>query len=104
MNKLDISEIQIIPVRPRNGLVAFASCVINSSIYVGNIAIYTAPSSYSGYRLVYPNKTLPNGKDTNCVYPINRDTGEIMQSMIAGKYEEVMEKVGKSYEANNTSR
>lgn len=42
MGNISISEIQIVPVKPNNGLVAFASCVVNNSLYIGNIAIYTS--------------------------------------------------------------
>lgn len=81
-----ISEIQIIPVKPKDGLVAFASCVINSSLYVGNIAIYTSPTNSEGYRLVYPSKVLPNGKEINCVHPINKETGEEILKAIIGRF------------------
>ncbi len=67
MNELRISEIQIIPLKPKEGLVAFASCVVNKALYIGNIAIYTSPSTQEGFRLVYPVKTLPNGKEIHCV-------------------------------------
>ena len=90
MALISISEIQIIPVKPNNGLIAFASCVINDQFYVGNIAIYTSPSSHDGYRLVYPTKVLPNGKEIHAVHPINRETGEQVQKAIITKYEEII--------------
>lgn len=92
MNKIIISEIEIIPVKPRNGLVGFASCVVNNQFYLGNIAIYTSPNG-KDYRLVYPSKTLPNGKQIQCVHPINRETGEAMREGITEKFQELMDKV-----------
>lgn len=92
MSELEITEIQIIPVKPKDGLLAFASCVINDSFYVGNIAIYTSPSSHKGFRLVYPSKTLPNGKDINCIHPINKETGELISKAIIGKFKEIISK------------
>ena len=56
-----ITEIQIIPLKPKDGLVAFASCVINDQLYLGNIAIYSSLGSCDGFRLVYPAKVLPTG-------------------------------------------
>ena len=102
MNEIVISEVQIIPVKPRNGLVAFASCVIYNSFYLGNIAIYTSPSSCFGYRLVYPAKELPNGKQINCVHPINKNTGNIIESHIIKQYEKLMEKVVRRNEEIDT--
>lgn len=86
MDELLISEIQIIPIKPKDGLVAFASCVANNSLYIGNIAIYTSPTTSEGYRLVYPLKVLPNGKEINCVHPINKEAGEKLLKAIIGKY------------------
>lgn len=36
-----ISEVQIIPVKPTNGLVGFASVVFDDCLYLGSIGIYT---------------------------------------------------------------
>ena len=93
-----ISEIQILPIRPQNGLVAFASCVINDQFYFGNLAIHSSPSSQDGYRIVYPVKILANGKVVNCVYPINKVTGDLVQKAIIAKFEEVIENVDQENE------
>lgn len=92
MNELVVTEVQIIPVKPRNGLVAFVSCIVNDQFYIGNIAIYTSPSSQEGFRLVYPIKTLPTGKELNCVYPISRETGDIVLKAVVSKYKELLSK------------
>lgn len=92
MGKLFISEIQIIPVKPKDGLVAFASCVINNALYIGNIAIYTSPTNPEGYRLVYPLKVLPNGKEINCVHPITKEAGEAITKSLIGKYKDLISK------------
>ena len=92
MSELRISEIQIIPLKPKEGLVAFTSCVVNKALYIGNIAIYTSPSTQEGFRLVYPVKTLPNGKEINCVHPINKEAGEAILKEIIRKFREVISK------------
>lgn len=90
MCEFTISEIQILPLRPKNGLVGFASCVINSQFYIGNIAIYTSLSNPGTYRLLYPNKLLANGGYLKIFYPINKETGDQFQNVITQKYEELM--------------
>jgi DNA-binding cell septation regulator SpoVG len=85
--KLKISEIQIVPVKPTNGLVAFASFLLNESIYFGSIGIVTRP--YGSYRLVYPTKKV-NGKNLNLFYPINKDIGQQIEEAIVTSYEDVM--------------
>ncbi len=91
VDKIEISEVQIVPVKPRNGLVAFASCIFNNQLYLGSIAIYTRLDG-NGFRLVYPAKTLPNGKQINCVYPINREVGREIEIAIVTKFEELIRK------------
>ncbi len=82
-----ITEIQIIPVKPNNGLVAFASCLLNNSLYLGSIGIV---SKLSGdYRLVYPTKKVGN-KDINVYHPINKQAGQEIEREIIKKFKEVM--------------
>jgi len=88
---IEISEIQIIPIKPNNGLVAFSSCVINNHFYVGNIAVYTSPSSKHGYRLVFPTKKLANGVHVDCFFPINKEAEEMVSNSIISKYVELMD-------------
>ena len=95
MNEISISEIQIIPVKPKDGLVAFASCVINNQFYLGNIAIYSSPSASEGFRLVYPIKILHNGTSLSIVYPINKETGAIIQRRLVEEYLELVENLAK---------
>jgi stage V sporulation protein G len=90
MNSFEISEIQIVPIKPKDGLVAFASCVINRSLYLGSIAVYSSPSNPDGFRLVYPSKVLLNGKEINCVHPINREAGDNLSTAIIGKFKEIV--------------
>ena len=95
MQDVVVSEVQIIPVKPKGGLVAFASCVINGQFYVGDIAIYTRPNGQD-YRLVYPCKVLPNGKRINCFHPINRNAGETLRRQIVKRFLEISSKLAKN--------
>ena len=92
MNDIKISEINIIPIKPQNGLIGFASCVINNALYIGDIAVYTSFNTH-GYRLVFPDKILNNGKKIQCVHPINSKTTDIFTKAIVNKLENVTEKV-----------
>ncbi|HDP36500.1 MAG TPA: hypothetical protein ENN27_01320 [Candidatus Atribacteria bacterium] len=91
MSELVVSEIQIIPVKPKDGLVAFASCIINNQLYLGSIAIYTSPSSPLGYRLAYPSRTLNNGTRISIAHPINKEAGFAIQKQIVEQYLKLME-------------
>ena len=92
MNILEIDEVQIIPLhKPQNGLVAFASCIINGQFYVGNIAIYTSPTSIEGHRLVFPNKKLASGQTVDCVHPVTQEAGRMVSEAIIEKYVDLMD-------------
>ena len=82
-----ITEIQILPIKPQNGLVAFASFVLNDSLYLGSIAIMTRPQG--GYRLLYPTKKI-SARSLNIYHPINREFSEFIEKEVIMKFEEVM--------------
>ena len=84
-----LSEIQIIPIKPQNGLVAFASFVLDGNLYLGSIGIVTRPNG--GYRLVYPTKKLAE-KNFNIFYPINRDFALAIENEVVRQFEDVMKK------------
>lgn len=85
--KTKLTEIQIIPIKPQNGLVGFASFILNDRLYLGSIGILTRPKG--GYRLVYPTKKVGD-KSLNIFYPINRETAQLIESKVVKQFEEVM--------------
>ena len=90
MNKLEISEVQIVPIKPIDGLVGFSSCLIGNQFYIGNIAIYTSPTASLGYRLVFPTKKLANGRHVDIFYPISKEFEQLVTKAIINKYLELM--------------
>ena len=84
-----LSEIQIIPIKPQNGLVAFASFVLDSNLYLGSIGIITR--SNGGYRLVYPTKKVAD-RNLNIFYPINKDFAQFIEKEVVKQFEDVMKK------------
>ena len=78
-----ISEIQVVPILPQNGLVAFASITFDSCLRLGSIGIFTRPQG--GYRLTYPTRNK-----LNVFYPINREVAGLIEEAVIAKYEEVI--------------
>lgn len=70
--KTEITEVQIFPVKPNNGLVAFASCLLDEKMYLASIAIYTKLDG-SGFRILFPTKKLTNGVQVNYFHPVNKE-------------------------------
>jgi len=87
MNK--VTEIQIKPVKPNNGLVGFASCVVNNELYVSSIGIFTRLNE-SGYRITYPTKKV--GSDNLQIFhPITQELGKEIESAVISKALEIFE-------------
>lgn len=89
---MKISEVQIELIKPNNGLIGFASLVIDDNFYLSSIAIHKKLNA-DGYRLTYPNK----GQFT-IFYPINKQTSSQVESAVFGKLKDVMKKVIKDDE------
>lgn len=92
---LKISEINIIPVKPKDGLIGFASFVLEEKYYVSSVAIYTRLDG-SGFRLVYPTK-LVGIKNLNIFHPINVEVGKIIDEAVTNKINEIFDE---TYEYN----
>ncbi len=79
---MNISEVNIVPIKPNNGHIGFASFILNNALYVGNVAIFTRMDG-QGLRLVYPKK---GGLD--CVHPISKEFGQELCEAVEQKYNE----------------
>ncbi len=88
---LSVSEVEIVPIKPKDGLVAFASCLVNGQLYLGDIAIHTRPDG-TGFRLVYPAKTLPHGKTINAVHPVTKEAGETIHRAVIARFQQLITK------------
>jgi stage V sporulation protein G len=84
-----IVEINIIPIKPDNGLIGFASVVLDNGLYLGSIGVYSRLDG-TGYRITYPTKKI-GGKDMNIYHPINRALGQEIEEAITNKARELFE-------------
>lgn len=83
IKKTQVSEVQIRPVKPHNGLIAFASFVLDNKYYVSSVAIYTKLTG--GFRLVYPTKTIKDKSGINVFHPITRPASKAIEDAIFKK-------------------
>lgn len=101
---MQITEIQITPIKPNNGLVAIASIVMENSLYLGSIGIHTKLNGI-GYRITYPTKSF-GGKNFNVFHPINKKVALQIEEAVIEKADEVLSYQQKSNEYvghNNTN-
>lgn len=96
-----ISEVNIDLIKPKDGLIAFASLIVDEEIYLGNIGVMKRLMSDS-YRLVYPTRKMGN-KNFNIYYPINKETGKKIEKEVINKLEEVLKNNDRHYNSIHTS-
>lgn len=82
-----VSEIQIIPIKPKNGLVALANFTYDDAFYFASIGIYTRP--HGGYRLTYPTRKTPN-ESISLFHPINKEITSMIETAVIEKYERLI--------------
>jgi len=86
-NKIFISEVQIECIKPNNGMIGFASLVINDSIFLSSIAVHKKLNA-EGYRVTYPSKG-----QFKIFHPINQETSQAIEEAIFEKLNDVKSKV-----------
>lgn len=84
---IKITEVQIEFIKPNNGMIGFASILINDSIFLSSIAIHKKLNT-EGYRITYPSKG-----QFSIFYPINKEVSRQIEEAIFEKLEEVKSKV-----------
>jgi len=96
-----VSEVNITPVKPNNGLVGIASVVVDSNLYLNSIAVFTKLDG--SYRLLYPTKIIGN-KSLGLFYPINRKASKAIEDAVFKKCNEVFERRNENDRHNKNSR
>jgi hypothetical protein len=79
---IELSEINIIPIKPSNGHLGFCTFVIDKKFYVGCVAIFSTIDG--GIRLVFPKKN-----DIPCFYPISKEIGSYITKKVKEKFNEL---------------
>lgn len=87
---IQISEVHIHFIKPADGLIGFASLVINGAIFMGSIGVHQKLDG-KGYRITYPNKKA-SSEDRPVFHPINVASGQAIEQAIISKLKDVMSK------------
>ena len=91
MNRaVQISEINIVPIKPNEGLIAFASFVVDDNFFISSVGVYTRLNG-EGYRLTYPQRKVGD-KSINIFYPINAEIGNFIEKEVSNKVNEIFNK------------
>lgn len=88
-SKLEISEVDIMPIKPKKGLVAFASVTLSEwvdnrlvpTLYLGAIGVYRFLDK-EGYYVRYPKKEVTESRSFDIYHPVNKQIGELLQRKV----------------------
>jgi DNA-binding cell septation regulator SpoVG len=90
-----VTEVDIAFVKPKDGLIAFASVVLDDELYLSGIAIHSRLVG-SGYRLTYPTRKVGETQ-FSLFHPIRKPVGLAIEQAIFGKLKNVMSKRDAGY-------
>lgn len=86
--KNQVTEVQFIPIKARNGLIGFGSCVFDDKLYLGGIGIHTHLDG-RGLRITYPTKKV-GAVNMPLYHPINEKVGLLIEEAITARVESFM--------------
>lgn len=88
---MNVTEVDIAFVKPKDGLVAFASVVLDDQLYLSGIAVHRKLNG-SGYRLTYPTRKVGT-EQFSLFHPIRRPIGLAIEHAILTKLKNVASKI-----------
>lgn len=81
---MKITEIQIIPIKPNNGLIAIANIVVDNCFYLSSIGVHKKLNGFE-YRITYPTKN-----NINIFHPIDKKISKYFEEEIIKKTKEIL--------------
>lgn len=85
---MNIIKVELLPIKPHNGLMAFACVEINNQFYISSIGVHKRRDGV-GYRITYPTKKVGDLNQT-IFHPIEPSFSKEMERAICSKAEELM--------------
>ena len=84
---MEITKVQIRKINPKEGLVGFASFIIEDSLYMGNIGIFSRLNKDT-FRLIFPEKKV-NDKKIPIFYPLTTEFYYTLEDLVNQKIKEI---------------
>lgn len=77
---MKIKKVEIIPVKPSNGLIGFAHLLFEEGLYLGSIGILKKLDG-SGFRLTYPSRKIGE-RELTIFHPITKECSQKFENVI----------------------
>jgi DNA-binding cell septation regulator SpoVG len=88
--KMKVTKVDIAFVKPKEGLIAFASVVLDDQIYLSGIAVHRKLIG-SGYRLTYPTRKVGEAQ-FSVFHPIRKPLGLAIEDAVFARLKDVLSK------------
>lgn len=86
---MKVSKVEIVPIRPNQGLVGFATVEIDKQLLLHSIGIHMRKDG-SGYRLTYPTRS--NGAHSDPLFhPISSSLSKEIERCVFSKAKEIFD-------------
>jgi len=86
---MGITKVELLPIRPKEGLMAFACIELDYQFYISSIGVHRKRDG-SGYRITYPTKKVGEQTLTVC-HPIQPDLSREIEQAVCKKAEELFD-------------
>lgn len=80
---MSVTKVEILPIHPHDGLMAFACVELDGQFYVSSIGVHRKRDG-SGYRITYPTRKVGDRNQTVC-HPTTQDLSKEIEAAIAEK-------------------
>ncbi len=95
---MEITEVRIAFIKPRDGMIGFASVVLDNALYLGSIGVHHKLDG-SGFRLTFPTRRAGDGQ-AHVFHPIRQDLSKRLETAIFEKMKNVMSKADAGHGGN----
>lgn len=80
---MNIKKVEIVPIKPHEGLIGFASIVIDDCLYLSSIGVHTRLDG-KGFRITYPTKKVGN-VNVAIFHPLEKELSREIEQAIFEK-------------------
>jgi DNA-binding cell septation regulator SpoVG len=85
---MSIIKVELLPIKPQNGLMAFACVEINNEFYVSSIGVHKRRDG-KGYRITYPTRKVGE-QNLTIFHPTEPSFSKEIEHAICTRAEEVL--------------
>lgn len=84
---MKVKNVEIIPIKPHDGLIGFANVIVNDSLYLSSIGIHKKRDG-NGFRLTYPTKKVGE-TNISLFHPLDKELSKEIERVVFEKAAQV---------------